>query len=83
MKAQYFTAIKYLWWMVICLAKKIRVAVSGIGNCFSSLIQGIYFYKGVDSNNETVPGLMHNVMGGYKISDIEFVAAFDVDKRKV
>ncbi len=65
------------------MAKKIRVAVSGIGNCFSSLIQGIYFYKDVDSNGETIPGLMHNVMDGYKLSDIEFVAAFDVDKRKV
>ncbi|MCD6414960.1 MAG: inositol-3-phosphate synthase [Candidatus Diapherotrites archaeon] len=62
---------------------KIRVAISGIGNCASSLIQGRYYYKDVSSNDELVPGLMHNVFGGYKIDDIEFVAAFDIDKRKV
>ena len=65
------------------MAKEIRVAVSGIGNCFSSLIQGVYYYKDVSSNDGPVPGLMHNVMGGYKISDLKFVAAFDIDKRKV
>jgi myo-inositol-1-phosphate synthase len=68
---------------VVFLGKEIRVAVSGIGNCFSSLLQGIYYYKNVDSNAEPVPGLMHNVFGPYKISDIKFVAAFDIDKRKV
>lgn len=62
---------------------KIKVAIAGIGNCASSLIQGVEFYKDVTSNDELVPGLMHNVFGGYKINDIEFVAAFDVDKRKV
>ncbi len=62
---------------------KIKVAVAGIGNCASSLIQGCEFYKDVRGSDELVPGLMHNVLGGYRISDIEFVAAFDVDKRKV
>ena len=65
------------------MGKEIRVAIAGVGNCASSLIQGVYYYKNIDSNNELVPGLMHNVMAGYKISDIKFVAAFDVDKRKV
>jgi len=62
---------------------KIRVAIVGVGNCASSLVQGIEYYKEVDSNSPLVPGLMHNVLGGYKISDIEFVAAFDVDSKKV
>ncbi|MBI4167447.1 MAG: inositol-3-phosphate synthase [Candidatus Aenigmarchaeota archaeon] len=61
----------------------IRVAIAGVGNCASSLIQGLFYYKNVKSNGETVPGLMHNVLGGYKISDIEIVAAFDIDARKV
>ena len=62
---------------------KIKVAIAGVGNCASSLLQGVEYYKNIDTNNELVPGLMHNVIGGYKISDIEFVAAFDIDKRKV
>ncbi len=62
---------------------KIKVALIGIGNCASSLVQGVEYYKDVGDSDERVPGLMHNVLGGYKISDIEFVAAFDVDKRKV
>ncbi len=61
----------------------IRVAIAGVGNCASSLVQGLYYYKNVKSNSETIPGLMHNVLGGYKISDIEIVAAFDIDARKV
>jgi len=65
------------------VGKEIRVAISGVGNCCSSLIQGLYFYKDVHSNDEQVPGLMHNVLGGYKISDVKPVAAFDIDKRKV
>ncbi len=65
------------------MAKEIRVAIAGIGNCASSLVQGVEYYKDVQASDEPVPGLMHNVFGGYKISDIEFVAAFDVDKRKV
>jgi myo-inositol-1-phosphate synthase len=60
----------------------IRVAVAGVGNCASSLIQGVHFYAGADPA-ATVPGLMHVVFGDYHVSDIEFVAAFDVDAAKV
>lgn len=60
---------------------KIKVAIIGVGNCASSLIQGIYYYKGKDE--EDAIGLMHWDIGGYKPEDIEVVAAFDVDKRKV
>lgn len=63
--------------------KKIRVAIAGVGNCASSLVQGVYYYQHITEKHARVPGLMHNVFGGYAISDIEFVAAFDVDKRKV
>lgn len=63
--------------------KEIRVAIVGVGNCCSALVQGVFYYKNVNSDDELVPGLMHNVLGGYKISDIKFVAAFDVDKRKI
>jgi len=59
---------------------EIRIAVAGVGNCASSLIQGIEYYK---SNNKEVIGLMHPEVDGYKLSDIKVVAAFDVDKRKV
>ncbi|MEM5814361.1 MAG: inositol-3-phosphate synthase [Candidatus Aenigmatarchaeota archaeon] len=62
---------------------EIRLAVAGVGNCCSSLIQGLFYYKNVVDNNEPVPGLMHNVLGGYKISDVKPVAAFDIDARKV
>ena len=62
---------------------KIRLAIAGIGNCASSLIQGLEYYKDVGENDKLVPGLMHNVFGPYRISDIEIVAAFDVDDRKV
>ncbi|MBI4175730.1 MAG: inositol-3-phosphate synthase [Candidatus Aenigmarchaeota archaeon] len=65
------------------MAREIRVAISGVGNCCSALMQGLFFYKDVDSNDELVPGLMHNVLGGYRISHIRPVAAFDVDARKV
>jgi myo-inositol-1-phosphate synthase len=61
---------------------KVRVALIGVGNCANSLLQGVEYYK--DANPEdTVPGLMHVDLGGYHISDIEFVAAFDVVKGKV
>jgi myo-inositol-1-phosphate synthase len=63
--------------------KEIKVAIVGVGNCASSLIQGVTYYKDVDDNSPPVPGLMHNVLGGYKISDIRFVAAIDVDSKKV
>ncbi len=65
------------------MVKEVRLAIAGVGNCASSLIQGLYYYKHVNSNDELVPGLMHNVLGGYGITSIRPVAAFDVDKRKV
>ncbi len=61
---------------------KINVAIIGVGNCSSSLVQGVSYY-GKAKENEFVPGLMHVNLGGYHISDINFVAAFDVDKNKV
>jgi myo-inositol-1-phosphate synthase len=62
--------------------KNLRLAIAGVGNCASSLVQGIEFYKDADPD-ERVPGLMHVVLGGYHIRDIELVAAFDVDATKV
>src|SRR4026208_2060130 len=61
---------------------KIRVAIVGVGNCASSLVQGRYYYEDA-KETDFVPGLMHVNLGGYHIRDIEFVAAFDVDKNKV
>ncbi|MCX5992058.1 MAG: inositol-3-phosphate synthase [Chloroflexi bacterium] len=61
---------------------KINVAIIGVGNCASSLVQGVYFYR--DARDDIfVPGLMHPTLGGYHIRDIHFVAAFDIDKNKV
>ncbi|MDK1025356.1 MAG: inositol-3-phosphate synthase [Gammaproteobacteria bacterium] len=60
---------------------KIKIAIVGIGNCASSLIQGIHFYQ--EKNEQNAIGLMHWEIGGYQPSDIEVVAAFDIDKRKV
>lgn len=60
----------------------IRVAIVGVGNCASSLIQGVHYYRDADPA-QTVPGLMHVKFGEYHVSDIEFVAAFDVDDLKV
>src|SRR3954463_14813960 len=60
----------------------VRVAIVGVGNCATSLIQGVEYYKDADPEG-TVPGLMHATFGDYHISDIEFVAAFDVDAKKV
>lgn len=62
---------------------KIKIAIIGVGNCASSLIQGLTYYKDVDENSGFVPGILHNVIGGYKIRDIECVAAFDVNATKV
>ncbi len=62
--------------------KKIKIALIGVGNCASSLIQGIFYYKNKKSSQK-IWGLMHPEIGGYKPSDIEVVAAFDIDKRKV
>src|SRR5687767_4670548 len=61
---------------------KVRVAIIGVGNCASSLVQGVEYYKDADPK-ESVPGLMHVDLGGYHISDIEFSAAFDIDADKV
>jgi len=62
--------------------EKVRVAIIGVGNCASSFVQGVEYYK--DANpNEPVPGLMHVDLGGYHVRDIEFSAAFDIDVEKV
>ncbi len=61
---------------------KINVAIIGVGNCASSLVQGVHYYQDA-SEDSFVPGLMHVNLGGYHISDINFVAAFDIDKNKV
>ena len=60
---------------------KIKAAIVGVGNCASALVQGVHKYRDIENGN--VPGLMHPDVGGYGIGDIEFVAAFDVDKNKV
>ena len=60
----------------------VRVAIVGVGNCASSLVQGVEYYKDADPQG-TVPGLMHVTFGDYHVSDVEFVAAFDVDDLKV
>jgi myo-inositol-1-phosphate synthase len=62
--------------------KKVRVAIIGVGNCASSFVQGVQFYKNA-AESDRVPGLMHVNLGGYHISDIEFSAAFDVVDTKV
>ncbi|MEA2157758.1 MAG: myo-inositol-phosphate synthase, partial [Solirubrobacteraceae bacterium] len=61
---------------------KVRVAIIGVGNCASSFVQGVHFYRDADEN-ASVPGLMHVDLGGYHIRDIEFTAAFDIDSEKV
>lgn len=61
---------------------KIRAAIIGVGNCASSLIQGVEYYKNAP-DDAFIPGLMHVNLGGYHVSDIEFVAAFDIDSTKV
>ncbi|NUT69849.1 inositol-3-phosphate synthase [Pseudarthrobacter sp. C4D7] len=60
----------------------IRVAIVGVGNCAASLVQGVHYYKDADPA-ETIPGLMHVEFGQYHVGDVEFVAAFDVDGKKV
>src|SRR5450755_2313063 len=62
--------------------KKVRVAIVGVGNCASSLVQGVHYYREAQPD-DFVPGLMHVNLGGYHISDIEFSAAFDIDTNKV
>ena len=60
----------------------IRVAIAGVGNCASSLVQGVEYYRDA-KDEDKIPGIMHPNFGGYRIRDIEFVAAFDVDADKV
>jgi myo-inositol-1-phosphate synthase len=62
--------------------EKVRVAIIGVGNCASSFVQGVHYYRDADPA-ETVPGLMHVELGGYHVRDIEFTAAFDIDSEKV
>jgi myo-inositol-1-phosphate synthase len=63
-------------------SNEVRVAIVGVGNCASSLVQGVQYYHDADENN-TVPGLMHVRLGQYHVRDVKFVAAFDVDAKKV
>ena len=60
----------------------IRVGIVGVGNCAASLVQGVHYYRDADPAAR-VPGLMHVQFGDYHVRDIEFVAAFDVDAKKV
>jgi myo-inositol-1-phosphate synthase len=62
--------------------RPIRVAIIGVGNCASSLVQGVHYYRNAKPGDR-IPGIMHVDLGGYHLRDIEFVAAFDVDKNKV
>ncbi len=63
--------------------KKIQIAIVGVGNCASSFIQGLEYYKDVGQTSPPIPGLMHNDFGGYLIADIQVVAAFDVNANKI
>ena len=63
-------------------SRKIRVAIIGVGNCASSLVQGVYYYRNAKPSDR-IPGIMHVDVGGYHLRDIDFVAAFDVDRNKV
>jgi myo-inositol-1-phosphate synthase len=63
-------------------AKRVRVAIIGVGNCASSLVQGVHYYRDAKPGDD-IPGIMHVDLGGYHLRDLEFVAAFDVDKNKV
>jgi myo-inositol-1-phosphate synthase len=63
------------------LRQKIKVAIAGVGNCASSLVQGVQYYR--DREGDELEGVMQHSIGGYRCGDIEFVAAFDVDRRKV
>jgi myo-inositol-1-phosphate synthase len=62
--------------------KRVRVAIIGVGNCASSLVQGVHYYRDAKPGDD-IPGIMHVDLGGYHLRDLEFVAAFDVDKNKV
>src|ERR671929_1439372 len=60
----------------------VKVAIVGVGNCAASLVQGVHYYRDADETTN-VPGLMHVKFGEYHVNDVEFVAAFDVDAKKV
>src|SRR5689334_20210705 len=62
--------------------RTVRVAIVGVGNCAASLVQGVHYYRDADPSTR-VPGLMHVQFGDYHVRDVEFVAAFDVDAKKV
>jgi myo-inositol-1-phosphate synthase len=64
------------------VGRKVRVAIIGVGNCASSLVQGVHYYRDAKPGDD-IPGIMHVDIGGYHLRDIDFVAAFDVDKNKV
>jgi myo-inositol-1-phosphate synthase len=64
------------------MGNKVRVAIIGVGNCASSFVQGLYYYKNA-KETDRIPGLMHVNLGGYHIKDVEIVAAIDIDKNKV
>ena len=64
------------------MGSKVRVAIAGVGNCASALVQGVHYYRDADPDGR-VPGLMHVDLAGYHVGDLEFVAAFDVDAKKV
>jgi myo-inositol-1-phosphate synthase len=61
---------------------KVRVGIIGIGNCCSSLVQGVHYYRNAKPG-ESIPGIMHVNLGGYSIKDVEFTVAIDIDKNKV
>ena len=63
--------------------KEIRVAIAGVGCCASHLVQGVYKYNNVEDNTKWIPGLMHPVLGDYKIRDLKYAAAFDIDRGKL
>lgn len=65
------------------MKKPINVAIIGVGNCASSLVQGIHHYRNVTEKDPLIPGLMHNVLGGYRIADIRIVLGIDIDAKKV
>src|SRR5438105_14235364 len=63
-------------------SRKIRVAIIGVGNCASLLVQGVYYYRNAKPSDR-IPGIMDVDVGGYHLRDVDFVAAFDVDRNKV
>src|SRR5947207_13142189 len=76
--------VKFVLQQELPAMDRIRIAIAGVGNCASSLVQGIAYYASHNSNgHRDVTGLMHPELGGYRVEDIEVVAAFDIDRRKV